>query len=144
MALYIPRSIFYLARLLYVRPETFGSTLVPYQNVFIASLEGAVTRRIFDWILSPWKAADCQKVDGPSHVFFNIHGNSLRALKLKMFKSQSTVECKTCSSSGGLGEQLASCKLHIACRSWYYLVTKCLRRWYWLKTRFRKHNCFSK
>ena len=26
MALYIPRSIFHLARLLYVRPETFGST----------------------------------------------------------------------------------------------------------------------
>jgi hypothetical protein len=30
MALYIPRSIFHLARLLYVRPETFGPTLVPY------------------------------------------------------------------------------------------------------------------
>jgi hypothetical protein len=28
MALYIPRSIFHLARLLYVRPETFGLTLV--------------------------------------------------------------------------------------------------------------------
>jgi hypothetical protein len=29
MALYIPRSIFHLARLLYVRPETFGPTLIP-------------------------------------------------------------------------------------------------------------------
>jgi len=28
MALYIPRSIFHLARLLYVRPETFGPTFV--------------------------------------------------------------------------------------------------------------------
>jgi len=28
MALYIPRSIFRLARLLYVRPETFGPTLL--------------------------------------------------------------------------------------------------------------------
>ena len=28
MALYIPRSIFRLARLLYVKPETFGPTLV--------------------------------------------------------------------------------------------------------------------
>jgi len=28
MALYIPRSIFHLARLLYVRPETFGPSLV--------------------------------------------------------------------------------------------------------------------
>ena len=28
MALYIPRSIFHLALLLYVRPETFGPTLV--------------------------------------------------------------------------------------------------------------------
>jgi hypothetical protein len=29
MALYIPRSIFHLARLLYVRPETFGPYHVP-------------------------------------------------------------------------------------------------------------------
>jgi hypothetical protein len=28
MAPYIPRSIFHLARLLYIRPETFGPTLV--------------------------------------------------------------------------------------------------------------------
>jgi len=28
MARYIPRSIFHLARLLYVKPETFGPTLV--------------------------------------------------------------------------------------------------------------------
>jgi hypothetical protein len=28
MALYIPRGIFHLAQLLYVRPETFGPTLV--------------------------------------------------------------------------------------------------------------------
>ena len=28
MALYIPRSIFHLARFLYVRPETFGSSCV--------------------------------------------------------------------------------------------------------------------
>ena len=34
MALYIPRSIFHLARLMYVRPETFGPTLViMYTNV---------------------------------------------------------------------------------------------------------------
>ena len=30
MALYIPHSIFHLARLLYVRPETFGPYYVPY------------------------------------------------------------------------------------------------------------------
>ena len=29
MALYIPHSIFHLARLLYVRPETFGPHYVP-------------------------------------------------------------------------------------------------------------------
>jgi hypothetical protein len=34
MALYIPRSIFHLARLLYVRPETFGLTLV-YIYIYI-------------------------------------------------------------------------------------------------------------
>jgi hypothetical protein len=33
MALYIPHSIFHLARLLYVRPETFG----PYYVHFITS-----------------------------------------------------------------------------------------------------------
>ena len=33
MALYIPRSIFYSARLLYVRPETFGPSLVHIQGV---------------------------------------------------------------------------------------------------------------
>jgi len=32
MALCIPRSIFHLARLLYVRPETFGPTLVPHSS----------------------------------------------------------------------------------------------------------------
>ena len=30
MALYIPHSIFHLARLLYVRPETFGPYYVDY------------------------------------------------------------------------------------------------------------------
>ena len=32
MALYIPHSIFHLARLLYVRPETFGPYYVPTQR----------------------------------------------------------------------------------------------------------------
>jgi hypothetical protein len=32
MALYIPHSIFHLARLLYVRPETFGPYYVPTFN----------------------------------------------------------------------------------------------------------------
>ena len=34
MALYIPQSIFHLARLLYVRPETFGPYYV-YTLIFI-------------------------------------------------------------------------------------------------------------
>ena len=34
MALYIARSIFHLARLLYVRPQTFGSTFV-YQRLHV-------------------------------------------------------------------------------------------------------------
>jgi hypothetical protein len=38
MALYIPRSIFHLARLLYVRPETFGPTLVCRQGFKTKSL----------------------------------------------------------------------------------------------------------
>jgi hypothetical protein len=33
MALYIPHSIFYLARPLYVRPETFGPYYVGSQSV---------------------------------------------------------------------------------------------------------------
>ena len=32
MALYIPHSIFRLARLLYVRPETFGPYYISYRN----------------------------------------------------------------------------------------------------------------
>ena len=38
MSLYIPRSIFHLARLLYVRPETFGPTLV-YIHIFVFESE---------------------------------------------------------------------------------------------------------
>ena len=34
MALYIPHSIFHLARLLYVRPETFGPYYLPF-HVFV-------------------------------------------------------------------------------------------------------------
>jgi hypothetical protein len=34
MALYIPHSIFHLARLLYVRWETFGPYYVPIQFIF--------------------------------------------------------------------------------------------------------------
>ena len=35
MALYIPRSIFHFARFLYVRPETFGLTLVRSANCIL-------------------------------------------------------------------------------------------------------------
>ena len=38
MALYIPHSIFHLARLLYVRPETFG----PYYIVTSATLPASL------------------------------------------------------------------------------------------------------
>jgi hypothetical protein len=41
-----------------------------------------------------------------------------------------SVECEVYISSGGIGEQLVGRKLQIACSSWCYLVTKCLRRWY--------------
>jgi hypothetical protein len=40
MALYIPHSIFHLARLLYVRPETFG----PYDILFIVNFLLSVSR----------------------------------------------------------------------------------------------------
>ena len=46
MALYIPHSIFHLARLLYVRPETFG----PYY-VYIFNCNITYRRRITDVIL---------------------------------------------------------------------------------------------
>jgi hypothetical protein len=44
MALYIPRGIFYLARLLYVRPQTFGPTLVCSQLLQFVSLNFPVIR----------------------------------------------------------------------------------------------------
>ena len=37
MALYIPRSIFHLAGFLYVRPETFGPTLVTLLLTYLLS-----------------------------------------------------------------------------------------------------------
>ena len=48
MALYIPHSIFHLARLLYVRPETFGpyyvlnEIILSYDFVF-STYEGNIT-----------------------------------------------------------------------------------------------------
>ena len=39
MALYIPHSIFHLARLLYVRPETFGPYYVGLDFVYNFSLK---------------------------------------------------------------------------------------------------------
>ena len=38
MALYIPHSIFHLARLLYVRPETFGPYYLPAEYVHISEI----------------------------------------------------------------------------------------------------------
>ena len=52
MALYIPHSIFHLARLLYVRPETFG----PY---YIST----ISFYILPFILHPWRWPH----DGPKH-----------------------------------------------------------------------------
>jgi len=42
MALYIPRSIFQLARLLYVRAETFGPTLVRTGRCYGCKAAGAL------------------------------------------------------------------------------------------------------
>jgi hypothetical protein len=44
MALYIPHSIFHLARLLYVRPETFGPTLVACQVTQECQMQLLVTQ----------------------------------------------------------------------------------------------------
>ena len=38
MALYIPHSIFHLARLLYVRPETFGPYYIQILQLYIVNL----------------------------------------------------------------------------------------------------------
>ena len=43
MALYIPHSIFHLARLLCVRPETFGSYYVHIPRIRLHISKGAVT-----------------------------------------------------------------------------------------------------
>jgi hypothetical protein len=52
MALYIPRSIFHLAGLLYVRPETFGPTLL------------FVTEKIF-WTTVLPESIDCSLLSDP-------------------------------------------------------------------------------
>jgi len=51
MALYIPRSILHLARLLYVRPETFGPTLVGLPSGPFAP--GSSTQTVYAFLLSP-------------------------------------------------------------------------------------------
>ena len=42
MALYIPHSIFHLARLLYVRPETFGPYCVWFKSSWVKGLSAGV------------------------------------------------------------------------------------------------------
>ena len=51
MALYIPHGIFHLARLLYVRPETFGPTLVGLPSGPFSS--GSSTQTVCAFLLSP-------------------------------------------------------------------------------------------
>ena len=49
MALYIPHSIFHLARLLYVRPETFGPYYVCITSVVISvKVSGRITRGLYN------------------------------------------------------------------------------------------------
>ena len=53
MALYVPHSIFHLARLLYVRPETFGPYYVRYE------VSKAVTVKVaLVWDVTPCGLAD--------------------------------------------------------------------------------------
>jgi hypothetical protein len=63
MALYIPHSIFHLARLLYVRPETFG----PYYVYFMAFIRRLLLNlfcvlnfsSFFHGIEIMWTECDC-------------------------------------------------------------------------------------
>ena len=48
MALYIPHSIFHLARLLYVRPENFGPYYVHEKHVVATWNVGRI------WTMLPW------------------------------------------------------------------------------------------
>ena len=57
MALYIPHSIFHLARLLCVRPETFGPCYVRHANIFHYLGDGLqITRTLFIAIFQAFAA----------------------------------------------------------------------------------------
>ena len=63
MALYIPHSIFHLARLLYVRPETFGPYYVPNIIVFWRNERIACCESVFDeTLLWVYDATDEERV----------------------------------------------------------------------------------
>ena len=78
MALYIPHSIFHLARLLYVRPETFG----PY---YVSPVYGESNRK-----LKTKAGHSCQKsvtvyLQTQRHSFFNTEYEKLKSQKKKNF-----------------------------------------------------------
>ena len=62
MALYIPHSIFHLARLLYVRPETFG----PYYVY-----DTKILRACMDWI--QYYSVTSVRVHKRRGIFFTIY-----------------------------------------------------------------------
>ena len=59
MALYIPHSIFHLARLLYVRPETFGPYYVLTMQLVTALLDYTRRREVMDAISNNGKNLGC-------------------------------------------------------------------------------------
>jgi hypothetical protein len=78
MALYIPRNIFHLARLLYVRPETSGPTLVfpfdcttalgsnqPQVKMSTRNIHGGKGGRCARQTTSPSSRAECHKIWKP-------------------------------------------------------------------------------
>ena len=56
MALYIPHSIFHLARLLYVRPETFG----PYHVVYDVLVNLSLTK--------PWQLLEYENLNNECRI----------------------------------------------------------------------------
>jgi hypothetical protein len=77
MALYIPRSIFHLARLLYVRPATFGPTLVGSAHCISFNF-GYRQKQILNLLLSPDKVVEPSLLQSSATTSFCYHSTTIK------------------------------------------------------------------
>ena len=133
MALYIPHSIFHLARLLYVRPETFG----PYYIQRNPYSEYIRVGRSADRIpVEAWFSAPLQTVPGAQPASCSkgaeclSRGQNVRGMELTTHPTSTEVKekvelyfCSTFRASSNVLEWtlIETYSLHWAFRIWFFL-----------------------